>query len=174
MSGGDRMEKSRQDAWKKDEDLVLAEIVLRHIREGKTQLEAFKQSAERLKRTTAACGFRWNAALRKQHVQAIELAKEQRFNQSLHTSSSTITDQPTKESLQSAISILKKAQHAHDGGADTMETIPRTKLIELREENAQLKKLLQRYEEAWQEMGNIWQWIDETDKRVTMRKSSEH
>lgn len=33
----------RQDAWTKDEDLLLAEVVLRHIREGSTQLKAFEE-----------------------------------------------------------------------------------------------------------------------------------
>lgn len=59
------MEAARQDAWNEDEDLILAEVVLRHIREGSTQLAAFEEVGEKLKRTAAACGFRWNAAIRK-------------------------------------------------------------------------------------------------------------
>ena len=51
---------SRQDAWTQDEDLILAEIVLRHIREGSTQLIAFEEVGKKLVRTPAACGFRWN------------------------------------------------------------------------------------------------------------------
>lgn len=34
---------TRQDAWTQDEDLLLAEVVLRHIREGGTQLSAFEE-----------------------------------------------------------------------------------------------------------------------------------
>ena len=34
---------TRQDAWTQDEDLLLAEVVLRHIREGGTQLQAFEE-----------------------------------------------------------------------------------------------------------------------------------
>ncbi len=56
---------TRQDAWTEEEDKILAETVLRYIRDGKTQLEAFKMVAEHLSRTSAACGFRWNATLRK-------------------------------------------------------------------------------------------------------------
>src|SRR5699024_3880271 len=67
-----------QDAWSDDEDIILAETVLRHIREGKTQLEAFKEVAKRLSRTSAACGFRWNATIRKQYQDAINTAKEER------------------------------------------------------------------------------------------------
>ena len=69
---------SRQDAWTQDEDLILAEIVLRHIREGSTQLVAFEEVGKRLVRTPAACGFRWNSYVRKQYHSGIELAKKQR------------------------------------------------------------------------------------------------
>jgi prespore-specific regulator len=68
----------RQDAWTQDEDLLLAEVVLRYIREGGTQLQAFEEVGRRLSRTAAACGFRWNSYVRKQYKDAIELAKKQR------------------------------------------------------------------------------------------------
>jgi prespore-specific regulator len=68
----------RQDAWTKDEDLLLAEVVLRHIREGGTQLKAFEEVGQKLSRTPAACGFRWNSFVRKQYKTGIELAKNQR------------------------------------------------------------------------------------------------
>ncbi|HHW38284.1 MAG TPA: RsfA family transcriptional regulator [Bacillales bacterium] len=68
----------RQDAWTQDEDLLLAEVVLRHIRDGSTQLAAFEEVGKKLSRTAAACGFRWNSAVRKQYKSAIEIAKKQR------------------------------------------------------------------------------------------------
>lgn len=68
----------RQDAWSHEEDLLLAETVLRHIREGSTQLVAFEEVGRRLSRTAAACGFRWNSLVRKNYEEAIKLAKEQR------------------------------------------------------------------------------------------------
>lgn len=70
--------KVRQDAWTNEDDLLLAETVLRHIREGSTQLNAFEEVGDILNRTSAACGFRWNAEVRGKYVQAIELAKRQR------------------------------------------------------------------------------------------------
>jgi prespore-specific regulator len=70
--------KVRQDAWTHEDDLLLAETVLRHIREGGTQLAAFEEVGDKLNRTAAACGFRWNAEVRKRYVQDIELAKKQR------------------------------------------------------------------------------------------------
>ncbi|WEG11676.1 RsfA family transcriptional regulator [Pullulanibacillus sp. KACC 23026] len=68
----------RQDAWTDDEDLLLAETVLRHIREGSTQLSAFEEVGKTLSRTPAACGFRWNSLIRKRYENAISLAKKQR------------------------------------------------------------------------------------------------
>lgn len=72
------MPTNRQDAWSNDEDLLLAEVVLRQIREGGTQLQAFEEVGKKLSRTAAACGFRWNSYVRKQYKSGIELAKKQR------------------------------------------------------------------------------------------------
>ncbi|GGJ83894.1 transcriptional regulator [Lentibacillus kapialis] len=72
------MVKVRQDAWSHEDDLLLAETVLRHIREGSTQLHAFEEVGDKLNRTSAACGFRWNAEVRNKYNDAIELAKRQR------------------------------------------------------------------------------------------------
>jgi len=72
------MAKVRQDAWSSEDDLLLAETVLRHVREGSTQLNAFEEVGDELNRTSAACGFRWNAEVRKKYDQAMELAKRQR------------------------------------------------------------------------------------------------
>lgn len=72
------MVKVRQDAWSHEDDLLLAETVLRHIREGSTQLNAFDEVGDKLNRTSAACGFRWNAEVRNKYVSAIDLAKRQR------------------------------------------------------------------------------------------------
>lgn len=68
----------RQDAWSDDDDLILAEVTLRHIREGGTQLSAFEEVGERIGRTSAACGFRWNSYVRKKYEPAIQIAKAQR------------------------------------------------------------------------------------------------
>lgn len=70
--------KMRQDAWSEENDLLLAETVLRHVREGSTQLKAFEEVGDILNRTAAACGFRWNAVIRKQYEKALGLARKQR------------------------------------------------------------------------------------------------
>lgn len=68
----------RQDSWTADDDLILAETTLRHIRDGGTQLKAFEEVGERIGRTAAACGFRWNSTVRKRYEDAIKIAKSQR------------------------------------------------------------------------------------------------
>ncbi|QQK76738.1 RsfA family transcriptional regulator [Salicibibacter cibarius] len=71
----------RQDAWSEEEDLMLAEIVLKNIREGRTQLQAFEEVGKKLERTSAACGFRWNATIRKKYDEAVKIAKQQKKKQ---------------------------------------------------------------------------------------------
>jgi prespore-specific regulator len=68
----------RQDAWSEDDDYILAEVTLRHIREGSTQLSAFEEVGDQIGRTAAACGFRWNSFVRKKYEAAIQIAKSQR------------------------------------------------------------------------------------------------
>lgn len=70
--------KVRQDAWTEENDLLLAETVLRHVREGSTQLNAFEEVGDKLDRTSAACGFRWNAVVRHNYEKALQLSKKQR------------------------------------------------------------------------------------------------
>lgn len=70
--------KVRQDAWTDENDLLLAETVLRHVREGSTQLNAFEEVGDKLNRTSAACGFRWNAVVRHHYEKALQLSKKQR------------------------------------------------------------------------------------------------
>ncbi|MEK4496892.1 RsfA family transcriptional regulator [Ureibacillus sp. FSL W8-0352] len=69
------MVKVRQDAWLKENDELLAEAVLRHVKEGSTQLNAFEEAGDKLNRTAAACGFRWNAVVRKRYEKELEEAK---------------------------------------------------------------------------------------------------
>ena len=56
----------------------LAETVLRHIRSGSTQIKAFDEVGDTLNRTSAACGFRWNAEVRPNYEDAVQLAKQRK------------------------------------------------------------------------------------------------
>ena len=72
------MTKVRQDAWVKENDEILAEAVLRHVKEGSTQLNAFEEASDLLNRTAAACGFRWNAVVRRIYEEELTQAKKER------------------------------------------------------------------------------------------------
>ncbi|MDB5085976.1 MAG: transcription factor, RsfA family, partial [Bacilli bacterium] len=72
------MRAMRQDAWTTEDDRVLADILIRHIRQGSTQLAAFDEAASILGRTAAACGYRWNAVVRSEYKQEISTAKTER------------------------------------------------------------------------------------------------
>jgi len=66
----------RKDNWSTEDDTILAEIVLKHIREGSTQLIAFEKAGTQLMRTAPACGFRWNSFVRKHYEPEIAEAKK--------------------------------------------------------------------------------------------------
>ncbi len=107
---------SRQDAWTEDDDLVLAEVTLRHIREGGTQLAAFEEVGQRLGRTAAACGFRWNSSVRKRYDAAIAIAKSQRQQLKklgrLPVLASAEDGEPA---------VVKRSVPVNDGKADAVE-----------------------------------------------------
>ncbi|RKJ68972.1 RsfA family transcriptional regulator, partial [Butyricicoccus sp. 1XD8-22] len=65
-------------AWLKENDELLAEAVLRHVKEGSTQLNAFEEAGDALNRTAAACGFRWNAVVRRLYEKELAEAKKER------------------------------------------------------------------------------------------------
>lgn len=141
----------RQDAWTQDEDLILAELVLRHIREGSTQLNAFEEVGKRLSRTPAACGFRWNSFVRKQYDSGIELAKKQRKEskkiQLKGKSISTIVEEVQQEKadhvnqikLDEVIAYLVAFEKSTNNKSLEDERL-RKELAIAREENEELKK----------------------------------
>ncbi len=126
------MKNKRQDAWTKDEDLYLAEKVLRYIREGKTQLEAFQEVAIELNRTPAACGFRWNATIRKDYLEAVELAKNSRNNTSIPNEVNT-TD------LSQLINLLENMKSYYEE-RETYLTEPIERIQLLEQENQAIKE----------------------------------
>ncbi|UOR12934.1 RsfA family transcriptional regulator [Halobacillus amylolyticus] len=154
------MDAPRQDAWKDEEDVLLARTVLRHIQDGKTQLEAFQEVAEQLKRTPAACGFRWNATVRKSYQKDIREAKQNRKSRSVLAQASLQKDTPI--SLDDAISFLKEMKTNQYSTQDHEQL--QSQLHKLNEDNVKLKDQLKQLEEAWNEM----------DKLVTFVKRNRH
>lgn len=58
-------------SWSLNDDNLLAEVVLAHIKNGVTQIKAFETAAKKLGRTTGACAFRWNSTIRKKFTDTI-------------------------------------------------------------------------------------------------------
>jgi prespore-specific regulator len=73
------MAKAREDAWTREQDNLLADVVIDYIRNGKKQIDAFEVVGDELFRTAAACGYRWNAMLRHKYTTAIREAKKDRL-----------------------------------------------------------------------------------------------
>jgi prespore-specific regulator len=113
LTGGMEMSSNRQDAWSQDEDVILAEVVLRQIREGGTQLKAFEEVGRKLSRTSAACGFRWNSFVRKQYKSGIELAKKQRKQSKKHTPLLLKSHSPEEDAAVTRVQ-LQSGQNVHD------------------------------------------------------------
>lgn len=153
------MNSSRQDAWTTSEDKFLADTILRYIKEGGTQLEAFKEVAEQLKRTPAACGFRWNANIRKIYEDQVEQAKRQRKD------AVNIVDasQLDSHSIDSAISILESLKRREDNSEELQNKLL---FAELKEENQQLERLIKQYEAIWQQMSEQIKLVQEASRIV--------
>ncbi|MDY0408094.1 RsfA family transcriptional regulator [Virgibacillus soli] len=162
------MHVTRQDAWTEDEDIILAETVLRYIRQGKTQLEAFKHVARQLSRTSAACGFRWNATLRKKYQDAIQLAKEDRKQRGQFHWEVSDTQHEEENPIEAAISLLEKMKGNFAEQATAVDENKDKLLQHLKSENNQLKMRVARYESAWKEMHKLWSWVEE--KNITQNK----
>src|SRR5699024_738365 len=140
--------------------------VLRYIREGKTQLEAFKDVAKQLSRTSAACGFRWNATIRKQYDDEIQRAKQERKKGSRnhYISFSDEGMNREKDTLETAILLLEKMKTNYSEQGSLSKVEQQKVLEHLEDENRRLKEKLTRYEQAWNEMGNLWSWVKEKDE----------
>jgi len=156
------MNSSRQDAWTTNEDKILADTVLRYIKEGGTQLDAFKEVANQLKRTPAACGFRWNANIRKIYEHQVAKAKRQRKD-ATHLVDVTISE---SRSIDSAISILESLKKRDDDSEDLQNKIL---LAKLQEENQQLEQLIKQYEIVWKQMSERIQQVQEASSTLPIK-----
>lgn len=136
----------RKRSWSEREDQLLLDRVVQYTREGKAQLKAFKDVGEELNRTPAACGYRWNAKLRRSFQEDFQQAKQSKeSNATINQKGNTdkgITE--TENPLQLALQYLKCLDDYH---IDSLEEIQ--ELSKLRQENAQLKKQLAYFEQAY-------------------------
>ncbi|WP_419178077.1 RsfA family transcriptional regulator [Litchfieldia alkalitelluris] len=175
----------RQDAWNQDEDLLLAEVVLRHIREGSTQLSAFEEVGEKLSRTPAACGFRWNSSIRKKYESAIQLAKKQRKQLKLKDIESdggptqitldsdlqVDTDNPLVETIDEMVEwLLEKKREINENGHNNGHASEEFKVLV--EKNAQLENELSRLRHEYEIVKNDYQLMINVMERATKRNEN--
>lgn len=107
---------SRKDSWLDHEDAFLANTVLTHIEQGKTQLEAFETVSAALNRTAAGVGFRWNGFVRKSYELEIKEAKTKRLdNKSKGKNLIAPTTKSNRliESIDETIEILMRLDNEH-------------------------------------------------------------
>jgi len=155
----------RQDAWSEDDDLILAEVTLRHIREGSTQLSAFEEVGERIGRTAAACGFRWNSFVRKKYETSIQIAKAQRQKRSQlkkHAGGGSLVG------TSSLATIDAGEQTAGKGEAITEETLSIDSVIRF------LRQWKSTYQEMTRQIRHLErELLDKQDEVNRMRRDNE-
>lgn len=186
------MVKVRQDAWLKENDELLAEAVIRHVKEGSTQLNAFEEAGDALNRTAAACGFRWNAVVRRLYEKDLAEAKKERKErmrvlgmngrrrtQGVYLLPNPSNNQPTEETksiplsalnLDIVIAYLLRLQH--QGGNDMEATkwrhIANTSTEKLKELELQLKRLEQENKEIREDYEQFVQIMNRARRLVTL------
>ncbi|MEH6938779.1 RsfA family transcriptional regulator [Bacillus sp. JJ664] len=179
---------NRQDAWTKEEDNYLAEVVLKSINEGSTQLTAFKIVAGSLSRTAAACGYRWNSFVRKFYKEEIENAKVNSKKQS--TDKNELNDEvpevQTEIELTEVVSSEGDLEVSFEAVFQFLETVKQKveslpvreiqslekRLLISKQENDQLKverqQLLEKVKELESEYENLFEFIDQKRKFVNV------
>ncbi|WLV23657.1 RsfA family transcriptional regulator [Aciduricibacillus chroicocephali] len=180
------MVKVRQDAWSHEDDLLLAETVLRHIREGSTQLKAFDEVGDKLNRTSAACGFRWNAEIRQKYVSAIDMAKRQRKEKKRAMAQMDKQSVTEKVAAVSSTSTMQPStSFSFEFGAEqtSVHTAPSTNELDLEsvigylqnlqkegipsvKSAVQIEKLVQDKEQMANELKNMEQELAETKQKL--------
>lgn len=66
------------NVWMNEEDAVLAEIALKHVRIGSHELKAFSEAADRVGRKVSDCYYRWNCIVRENYEEQLNKAKTER------------------------------------------------------------------------------------------------
>lgn len=150
------MNDTRQDAWTKEEDKLLADTVLQCIQEGRTQLEAFKEVAEKLSRTSAACGFRWNAKIRKQCQEEVKAAKDKRKAGLKQQLTYSTAEASPMHSIDTAIQLLEKMRIDIPQHNDFVHV---NELGKVKQENDKLKERLEAYQQVIGEIHHLIQTV---------------
>lgn len=146
--------------WTAEEDRLLKENVLKAIRQGGTQIDAFKKVGQTLKRTPGSCGFRWNAVLRQQDPASYLEAKKKRVSNQLRKN--------RKENLSSISALIPYIKQLEKEEKQLIENVDQLQMEQkkqieyyetIREENHQLRKDRNSYEWYQQEVKNKYQHL---------------
>lgn len=168
----------RQDAWSDQEDRRLAEVVLEHIRSGSTQLKAFDQVGDELDRTSAACGFRWNALIRQKYEEEIKQAKrerKQRIRNKARRAAHQITTpqmEQTELTLEQVISYLEKMKLVMKENKSSPEKLE-NEVKELKGKKEQLEEQVKQLTEHTEEIHQEYTMILSMMNRVRQLSNQE-
>lgn len=127
--------------WTEEEDFYLRDEVLKSIREGDSQLNAFERVGKKLGRTPGACGFRWNAVLRQQNPVAYMEAKKKRVRNQLEK-----RRKPLIQNFESLYRSLVEAEKHWEQMKKNVRVLQhrvdqqQERLDQLRKENEKLRK----------------------------------
>lgn len=187
------MTKVRQDAWVKENDEILAEAVLRHVKEGSTQLNAFEEASDLLNRTAAACGFRWNAVVRRIYEEELTQAKKERkermrvLNAATKRRTNSVYLVPSNEnqptsiplsalSLDIVIAYLVRLQHSNTAEQEQVKWRKLTSLLteqkqELEKQLAALQKENKAIKEDYEQFVQI---MDRARKMVVLDEDEQN
>ncbi|WP_301240450.1 hypothetical protein [Polycladomyces subterraneus] len=127
--------------WTEEEDRLLVDTVLRCIREGGSQLDAFAEVGGTLGRTPGACGFRWNAVLRRKEAAAFQEAKRQRVAKQLKKRQSAESFR-----FQDILSFLQKQEEERQRTRMRVEELERKR----KEQEQELARLMAEREQLTQ------------------------
>lgn len=175
--------KTRRDAWTLDNDKLLAETVLAYVQNGHTQTAAFEEVGNQLNRTAAACGYRWNAEVRKKYVKEFEDAKKRRKELARNKERDYTKEEPQVAQHQSSLTNTEKNDVHHLTIKDCIRYLSQVRdqdnhlqiLNEnkrLREENTKLNNMRQDLTKRYDQLFQRKQKIDDNYK-ILIRLISE-
>lgn len=142
-------------SWSAEEDRLLTEDVLAAVRQGQSQLEAFERVGKRIGRTAGACGFRWNAVLRKRQMHAFQKAKRERVMKQLQRQRSS------GDSMKAVIRSLRQMDLAYREDQQKLDQLERLR----REQERKLRDLKEKHSRLQEEWESFRDFQDEIKDR---------
>lgn len=161
------MSKSRQNSWTEKEDALLAETVIRHIKEGSTQIKAFEELGPTLSRTSAACAYRWNSVVRKQYVEDVEKAKKERKVGNADEEKEVTQTHIPKEKLNLSV-VIDYLQLLEKVDTEEFQSLLEKEKQEKEKANEELRNLQKEFEQLQSEYQSLQKSMDQVRKAVVV------